>query len=129
MRAAGAAHRSAVPRRVSERASAAILFPAPSHLIRPISSPARCGPHSVAAAAADVVDAVAELGRPPDVVIGHSFGGKVVAGTLCLSPCLTTSAAAGRAILYRAELDQPQGDMGPWHVLAFPPLSAADAPS
>jgi pimeloyl-ACP methyl ester carboxylesterase len=40
-------------------------------------SPARSGPHSVASAAADVVEAVSELGRPPDIVIGHSFGGKV----------------------------------------------------
>ena len=40
------------------------------------------GPHSVSAAAQDVVDTVAQLGRAPDMVIGHSFGGKVV------KPCI-----------------------------------------
>jgi pimeloyl-ACP methyl ester carboxylesterase len=115
-----------------------MLVSGPFQLIRPTSSPARCGPHNVAAAAADVVEAVAELGRPPDVVIGHSFGGKVAAGTLrllhalsLLINCLTMCSAAGRTILCGAEPGQPQSDMGSRHapVLILPLFSAADAPS
>jgi esterase len=34
-------------------------------------------PHTVAAAAADLVPVVATLGAPVDAVVGHSFGGKV----------------------------------------------------
>ena len=93
MRAAGAAHRSALPRRVSNESSPnpPLFLYAPCQLTIATRSPARSGPHSVASAAADIVEAVSELGRPPDIVIGHSFGGKV-----------HVLALADRALLYDA---------------------------
>lgn len=44
------------------------------------------GPHTVHACAQDLVDTANALGRGPDVVIGHSFGGKVALALADLEP-------------------------------------------
>ncbi|MEQ1504835.1 MAG: alpha/beta hydrolase [Myxococcota bacterium] len=57
-------------------------------------------PHDLAACAADL-EALATLGDPPDVVIGHSFGGKVI-----LDWARATAAATDPALWV---LDSPPG--------------------
>jgi hypothetical protein len=103
-----------MPRRVSARTTLAQCLRLRLVNSLSISSPARSGPHTVVAAAADIVEAVAALGRPPDAVIGHSFGGKARRRSIQLQQCMRvhcrqvlyriTLAASGRAVVCRAKL-------------------------